>query len=177
MDWNHIDKVGFPPEKETVWAMNINTNFVALACRVYVDEGWFWAVSNGTMCIEAGKIVSECELDDDYDFTHWIALPLPANNKKRVVIIGAPSHAELAMTAALAHRNVDVFYVRPGEGPARRQETPHNLGCLPILPTTLTVNPIKDPQPPIELEAGDRYYRGRNIPASSKYIPDKRKKG
>lgn len=68
-----------PEENETVWAYNINDKFIALACLVYVD-GWLWAVSNGSIYTDRGNIISECELDDEYEFTHWIPLPkVPIN--------------------------------------------------------------------------------------------------
>ena len=69
-----------PEEKETVWACNPVTRFVALACRVWIEDvdqsGWLWSVSNGTIYSENGHIVSECEMQDDYDFTHWQPLPI-----------------------------------------------------------------------------------------------------
>ena len=65
-----------PEENETVWACNKETGYVALACRVYLNnEGWFWAISNGIIYSQNGKIVSECGMDDDYDFTHFHKLP------------------------------------------------------------------------------------------------------
>jgi len=68
-----------PDEKETVWLYNANTNHVALGCLMWVgcdvDDGWIWALSNGTIYSENGKIVSECEADDDYEFTHFSRLP------------------------------------------------------------------------------------------------------
>lgn len=71
-----------PEENQTVWACNINTGYVALCCLVY-EDGWLWAKSNGLIYSENGKIVSECETDDDYDFTHWIPLPeLPIIKEK-----------------------------------------------------------------------------------------------
>ena len=67
-----------PNELETVWAFNENDNFISLACIVY-DDGWMWAVSNGSVYLKDKKIVSECELDDEYIFTHWMPLPEPPN--------------------------------------------------------------------------------------------------
>jgi len=70
-----------PDINETVWLHNANTGWVALGCRVFVDcrdsleVCYLWAVSNGIIYAENGKIVSECELDDDYDVTHWSRLP------------------------------------------------------------------------------------------------------
>lgn len=64
----------------------LRAGLVALACRVWVDDGdesgWLWAVSNGTIYQEGGRIVSECEMDDDYDFTHWLPLPNVPLSKK-----------------------------------------------------------------------------------------------
>lgn len=72
---------GYPAENETVWLYNRYNKFVALGCRVWVggdgeDAGWLWALSNGIIYGENGKIVSECETDDDYSFTHWCRLPV-----------------------------------------------------------------------------------------------------
>jgi hypothetical protein len=68
---------GYPDENETVWLYNSMNNFVALGCHVWTgeDSGWVWALSNGIIYSENGKIVSECESDDDYAFTHWCRLP------------------------------------------------------------------------------------------------------
>ena len=73
MKWICV-KDKLPEELQTVWAYNNETKFVALAFLTYYD-GWLWAVSNGTIYSEDGKIIIECELDDDYDFTHWMPLP------------------------------------------------------------------------------------------------------
>ncbi len=82
MEWKAL-KDEQPAELETVWACNPATGFVALACRVWIEDGeaggWLWAVSNGTIWQEAGRIISECEMDDDYDFTHWLPLPVLPN--------------------------------------------------------------------------------------------------
>ena len=65
-----------PDENETVWLTILGTSYVTLGCRVYLkNEGWFWALSNGTIYGENGKIVSECELSDDDAFTHYCRLP------------------------------------------------------------------------------------------------------
>ncbi len=66
-----------PDENETVWLYNEGNKFVALGCRVWTGEdgGWLYALSNGNIYNESGKIVSECEVDDDYEFTHWSRLP------------------------------------------------------------------------------------------------------
>ena len=73
MEWISV-KDKLPEELQTVWACNNKTKFVALACLTYYD-GWLWAISNGSIYSEDGKIISECELDEDYDFTHWMSLP------------------------------------------------------------------------------------------------------
>lgn len=64
-----------PKENETVWLLNENSKFIILGCRVWTGENWFYAKSNGIIYFEDGKIVSECEIDDDYDFTHFSRLP------------------------------------------------------------------------------------------------------
>lgn len=80
MNWININKE-LPPELETVWACNPDTGSVSLACIIYEDDGWLWAVSNGIVYSEKGKIISECVCDDQYDFTHWKPLPkIPSKN-------------------------------------------------------------------------------------------------
>jgi len=64
-----------PKESQTVWAYNNRTKFIALACLTYQEDTWLWAVSNGIIYSENNEIISECELEDDYDFTHWMELP------------------------------------------------------------------------------------------------------
>jgi hypothetical protein len=73
MKWIQVNKQ-LPKENETVWAMNKKERWVMLASLVYQD-GWLWAVSNGIIYAENKNIVSECEIDDNYDVTHWQALP------------------------------------------------------------------------------------------------------
>lgn len=74
MNWIET-KNKMPKENQTVWLFNINTGWVNLGCRVYVDSGWLWAITNGVIYNENNCIVSECELDDDYNVTHWSPLP------------------------------------------------------------------------------------------------------
>lgn len=86
MEWINVNEK-LPEEGELVWACNHITGFVALACLVY-EEGWLWAISNGIIYAEAETITSECDLDDDYDFTYWCALPkLPLMQENKVKII------------------------------------------------------------------------------------------
>ena len=69
-EW-YLVKDGLPDENKTVWLYNEKNKYVALGCRVYVNnEGWFLAVSNGEIYSENGEIVTEAEIDD-YEFTHW----------------------------------------------------------------------------------------------------------
>jgi len=75
MEWINVQD-RLPKELETVWVFNKETKIISLGCIVY-DDGWMWAVSNGSVYIEDYKIVSECELDDEYIFTHWQSLPEP----------------------------------------------------------------------------------------------------
>jgi hypothetical protein len=77
------------PVGKTVWLYNIDTNYLALGALVYsgapdeYDAGWLYAVSNGTIYAEDGKIIAECELDDEYEFTHFALLPeLPRKEEK-----------------------------------------------------------------------------------------------
>lgn len=64
-----------PSESETVWFYNKKTKFVMLGCIGYIEDGYLFATSNGIIYSENGKIVSECEYDDDYEFTHFARLP------------------------------------------------------------------------------------------------------
>ena len=73
MEWIST-KDRLPEELETVWVFNKETKIISLGCIVY-DDGWMWAVSNGSVYLKDNKIVSECELDDEYIFTHWMPLP------------------------------------------------------------------------------------------------------
>ncbi len=73
MKWINVeDKL--PKESETVWAINKDTRFIMLGCIVY-EDGWLWAESKGIIYCEDNNIVAECELDDEYDITHWQPLP------------------------------------------------------------------------------------------------------
>jgi hypothetical protein len=78
-EWISLKK-SYPKENETVWLYNANTNHIALGLRVWIndgdDSGWMWAISNGIIYSENGRIVSECETDDDYEFTHFSRLPV-----------------------------------------------------------------------------------------------------
>jgi len=86
MEWINVND-NLPKEDETVWMCNAEKQYVWLGCLTYhghpsdEDSGWLWAVTNGTVWVENGEIVSECELDDDYDVTHWMSLPkLPSKH-------------------------------------------------------------------------------------------------
>lgn len=61
-------------ENETIWLYNQNTGFITLGCMIY-EDGWLWAVSNSVIYSKDNKIISECECDDDYEFTHYCKLP------------------------------------------------------------------------------------------------------
>ena len=63
-----------PEVDETVWITN-GCGWTALGCLVQCEGGYCWAVTNGIIYEEDGKIVSECELDDDYDVVYWHRLP------------------------------------------------------------------------------------------------------
>lgn len=73
-----------PEPLDAVWMTNGN-GWVALGCMVQVEGGWHWAISNGIIYSENGKIVSECESDDlDVKFWHPTpALPLPPKTDKQ----------------------------------------------------------------------------------------------
>lgn len=65
-----------PEVDETVWITN-GCGWTALGCLVECEGGYCWAVTNGIIYEEDGKIISECELDDDYDVVYWHKLPKP----------------------------------------------------------------------------------------------------
>lgn len=65
----------FPSENQTVWCYSEKLDNVFLGEYVYVmNEGWFWAESNGVIYASGGKIVTECEIDD-FDVSHWYPTP------------------------------------------------------------------------------------------------------
>lgn len=74
MDWISV-KDSLPPENETVWLISQRQQTAVLGCLVYIiNEGYFYAGSNGFIYVEDGKIVTECEIDD-IEVTHWLPLP------------------------------------------------------------------------------------------------------
>ena len=75
-NWISVDEQ-LPPENQTVFLLNNKSNSIWIGCHVYlINEGWFWATSNGNnLYINANEIVAECEIDDDYEITHWHPLP------------------------------------------------------------------------------------------------------
>jgi len=75
MEWILCDD-DMPEVDETVWITN-GCGWTALGCLVQCEDGYCWAVTNGIIYEEDGKIVSECELDDDYDVVYWHRLPQP----------------------------------------------------------------------------------------------------
>lgn len=69
----------YPDEKQTVWCYSEKLDNVFLGEYVYVmNEGWFWAESNGVIYASDGKIVTECEMDD-FDVSHWFPAPFLPN--------------------------------------------------------------------------------------------------
>jgi hypothetical protein len=75
-DWISVDEQ-LPPENQTVLAYSKETKFVFIGAHVYLnDDGWFWSKAlDCDLWIEDGNIVTECEIDDDYQVTHWHPLP------------------------------------------------------------------------------------------------------
>lgn len=64
-----------PEENQTVWCYSEKLDNVFLGEYVYVmNEGCFWAGSNGVIYASGGKIVTECEIDD-FDVSHWYPTP------------------------------------------------------------------------------------------------------
>lgn len=62
-----------PAEQETVFISN-GEGFTSIGCRVWSEENWWWAESNGVVYEDKGKIVAECELDD-LDVRFWHPFP------------------------------------------------------------------------------------------------------
>ena len=81
---NWIDiKDDQPEEFETVWAYDQDNDYIYLACMVYTEGQWWWAISNSKLWVDNGKITAEAEIVDaeDYNITHW--QPLPELPKKQ----------------------------------------------------------------------------------------------
>lgn len=85
--WVSVEERGLPKELETVWLYNDESGEVALGCTIYFededkeDECWGVALTNGKIYSENGRIVSECDDDFDFEFTHWCRLPSLPNLK------------------------------------------------------------------------------------------------
>lgn len=86
--WHKCDLI-LPEFDTTVWVSNPEKNWVGLGCRVVTssDEDleltWCWAVHiDGSIYIDSGKIVAECEVDD-WDITMWHHLPEPPKKKQQ----------------------------------------------------------------------------------------------
>lgn len=74
-EWISV-KDKLPEENQTVWCYNSETKNIFIGAYIYlINEGWFWAGSNGCFYTENEKIITECEIDD-YDVTHWFPSPL-----------------------------------------------------------------------------------------------------
>lgn len=70
------DTKQYPIPYQTVFLYNAKDKCVWLGCHVYVNNiGWLWAISDGNIHAENGKIVSYARIDDDYEVTHWCSLP------------------------------------------------------------------------------------------------------
>lgn len=70
------EKNEYPKEDQTVWMYNAKDKSIWLGCYVYLkNAGWFWAISNGSIFTQEGKIMVEADIDDFYEITHWCAVP------------------------------------------------------------------------------------------------------
>jgi len=66
----------YPKEDQTVWMYNAKDKSIWLGCYVYLkNAGWLWAISNGSIFTQEGKIMGEADIDDFYEITHWCAVP------------------------------------------------------------------------------------------------------
>lgn len=82
--WIDIQNSGkFPDEDKPVWLYNINDNEIHTGEYVFLkNEGFLWAISNGSLYIEDGVIQCDSYLDD-FIPTHWRELPkLPEKLKQ-----------------------------------------------------------------------------------------------
>lgn len=73
-NWIDVDSE-LPEPLETIFISD-GKGWTTLGCRVEMQDGWFWATTNGIIYEENGAIVSECE-GDDLDVKFWHKLPKP----------------------------------------------------------------------------------------------------
>lgn len=65
-----------PDELETVFISD-GKGWTTIGCRAWCGDEWLWAETNGIFYEKDGKIVSECESDDDFDVKFWYPMPKP----------------------------------------------------------------------------------------------------
>ncbi len=74
--WFSVQDI-LPEELKLVWISN-GKGWTSLGCRVYVDDSWHWAESNGVIYEDKGDILGECE-SDDLDVRFWHRVPIAVN--------------------------------------------------------------------------------------------------
>ena len=72
--WNKTTN-SVPKENEVVWLANEKDKTVFIGCRIYLEnEGWFWAVIDGSVYADENRIFADCVIED-IEVTHWKRLP------------------------------------------------------------------------------------------------------
>ena len=79
-NWVAVDDAK-PEENQVVWVMTEQNQGPSLMEYAYVNDGdnsgWIWANVYDAPMYHNGKWQAEGEWDDDYNVTHWMALPEP----------------------------------------------------------------------------------------------------
>jgi hypothetical protein len=68
-----------PKDEIPVWAYNIHTDYVAIACIQYLNDYGLpvWAINKGTIYMHQGMITGSFYHSPNHLFTHWQPLPKP----------------------------------------------------------------------------------------------------
>lgn len=86
MNWINIKETKkYPPEFELVLLYNEDDGSISLGEYFFLqNEGWFWALARDVYNIHVvdDAITCECEIYDDFEFTHWHPLPKVPNKNK-----------------------------------------------------------------------------------------------
>ena len=64
-----------PDTDRLCWLYNEETGGIKLGSLFAIENGIYWTISNGYFERDLGRIESDCELDDNYEFTHWQYVP------------------------------------------------------------------------------------------------------
>lgn len=74
MSWMKT-KNRLPDTDRLCWLYNDETGEIKLGSLNSETDGYLWAMSDHLFTRDLGRIESECELDDNYEFTHWQYVP------------------------------------------------------------------------------------------------------